>query len=59
VSNSVPVTLWMLLHILLDHDLASRVGAEVESALGAYALDIDNSMRLLLLNSIYYWTLRL
>ncbi|KAJ0100672.1 hypothetical protein J7T55_010617, partial [Diaporthe amygdali] len=60
MANSIPATLWMLLYILLDKDLASRVEAEVRCAFSdPSGLDVEKLVALPLLNSVYRETLRL
>ncbi|KAH8747326.1 cytochrome P450, partial [Diaporthe sp. PMI_573] len=60
VANSIPATMWMLLYILLDQDLAQRLKPEIDPALsGPFQLDFDNSLSRPLLHSVYCETLRL
>ncbi|KAH8755292.1 cytochrome P450 [Diaporthe sp. PMI_573] len=60
IANSIPATIWMILHIFLDQSLEGRVESEIAAAcLGSGEPDIDKLMRAPLLNSIYYETLRL
>lgn len=60
IANSIPASIWMILHILLDQNLAGRIESEIAAACsGSGKPDIDKLMRAPLLNSVYYETLRL
>lgn len=60
IANSIPATIWMILHIFLDRNLAGRIECEIAAACsGPGDLDIDKLMRAPLVNSVYCETLRL
>ncbi|KAM7182859.1 Cytochrome P450 [Rhypophila sp. PSN 637] len=61
MANTLPAALWMILHILLDEDLAARLETEISVAFrdpsSTPTLSILSSLPLL--NSVYCETLRL
>ena len=63
MATTVPAAVWMIMHILLDEDVARRVryqiGPAFQSTGAGERPDIKMLMRDPLLNSIYYETLRL
>jgi cytochrome P450 len=60
VANSIPATIWILLYILLDQDLAQRLEFEINPALsGPFELDSYDPLSRPLLHSVYCETLRL
>jgi cytochrome P450 len=59
MANSIPVTIWMLLYILLSPDLTERVKAEVIPAFSSPWLDLQSLTDLPFLSSVYCETLRL
>ncbi|KAH8744758.1 cytochrome P450, partial [Diaporthe sp. PMI_573] len=60
IANSIPATIWMILNIFLDQNLAGRVESEIAAACSRSGEpDTDKLMRAPLLNSVYHETLRL
>ncbi|KAH8655571.1 cytochrome P450, partial [Xylariales sp. PMI_506] len=61
VANTLPAIAWMVLHIVLDQNLAARIESELR--IGSSTLespnDISHLLKLPLLNSVYRETLRL
>ena len=61
MANTLPAALWMILHILLDTDLTSRIESELSLAFqpASAVPDISALADAPLLNSVYHETLRL